>query len=314
MSNGFSAFVLGAGKGTRLRPLTEGLPKPLVPVWNRPLIEYAFDHLIGDLEVDRFLVNTHHCPEAYGSAFPDSNYRGRPIEFRHEPVLLDTAGGLDNIRDWLPEDESTILYNGDILTDLPLAAARAEHLERGNLVTMVLRSTGDELRVGYDPTGGVIVDLRGKLRPDWEDRRQFTGICFVSSAFLDWVRRGEIESIVFPILRAIEAGERIGGFVADEGSWSDLGERNSYLDAPRMLKVGIRTPAGERIHPTARVDPTAEIDVYSSVGPDARVGAGATIRESVLWERAVVADGARLERVVVRSGGSVSGERIDEDI
>ena len=69
-SGEIQAFVLGAGLGTRLRPLTEFLPKPLVPVCNRPLINYAFDHLMADLGVSRFLVNTHHCPDAYSEHFP----------------------------------------------------------------------------------------------------------------------------------------------------------------------------------------------------------------------------------------------------
>ncbi len=122
------AFILGAGLGTRLRPITDHVPKPLIPVRNRPLITYAFDHLIADLGVEEFAINTHHCPDAYRDAFPDHKYRDRPVYFRHEPVLLDTAGGIDNLRDWLPTEESFIVYNGDLLTDLPIRAALELHL------------------------------------------------------------------------------------------------------------------------------------------------------------------------------------------
>ena len=92
------AFVLAAGLGTRLRPLTDDLPKPLIPVGLKPLITFAFDHLIADLGVEEFIVNTHHCPEAYGEAFPTAEYRGRTLRFRHEPVLLDSAGGIKKHR------------------------------------------------------------------------------------------------------------------------------------------------------------------------------------------------------------------------
>jgi len=128
------AFVLGAGLGTRLRPLTERLPKPLVPVWNRPLITYAFDHIISDLGIQDFMVNTHHCPSAYDDAFPDGKYGDASLSFRHEPVLLDTAGGIDNIRDWLGKEEPFLVYNGDILTNLPLQKAWESHQESGNSV------------------------------------------------------------------------------------------------------------------------------------------------------------------------------------
>src|SRR5204862_2326676 len=84
-----TAFVLGAGLGTRLRPLTNRRPKPLIPVVNRPLISYAFDHLLG-VGVERLVVNTHWRAEAWQTAFPDSSYRGAPIAFRHEaPEVLE---------------------------------------------------------------------------------------------------------------------------------------------------------------------------------------------------------------------------------
>ena len=83
--------MLGAGLGERLRPLTEQLPKPLIPVFHRPLITYAFDHLRG-AGVNDFVVNTHHIPEAYALAFPDGRYGDARLRFRNEsPVRLETA-------------------------------------------------------------------------------------------------------------------------------------------------------------------------------------------------------------------------------
>lgn len=314
------AFILGAGLGTRLRPLTESLPKPLVPVWNRPLITYAFDHLIHDLGVESFAVNTHHCPAAYDEAFPSGSYRGRAVHFRLEPVLLDTAGGLDNLRDWLPRNEPFVVYNGDILTDLPLAAAVEQHRRGGDLVTLVLRSRGDELRVGFDTDRGKVVDLRGVLAPDWPHRFQFTGIYVVSPEFLDHLVPGKIESVVLPILEVIRTSGRIGGIVIDEGSWSDLGERGSYLESLGTLAGGF--PRYEvpdqteslRISPEAVISPGVSIDRLSSVGPGASIGEGAVLEESVVWPGGRVAAGARLKRVVVRGGQCASGVLEDTDL
>jgi len=318
MSGIRKAFILGAGLGTRLRPLTESLPKPLVPVWNRPLITYALDHLIADLGIEAFAINTHHCPDAYETAFPGAVYRQRPLLFRHEPSLLDTAGGIDNLRDWLPDKEPFLVYNGDILTDLPLAAALAQHRASGDLVTMILRSHGDELRVGFDPERHAVVDLRGVLVPDWPLRFQFTGIYVVSPDFLHHLVPGKIESVVLPMLEVIRNGGRIGGIVIDEGDWSDLGERVSYLASLPLLAGGFPryAAAGEgsaRIASSARIDPTAVIDVLSSVGDGAVIGAGSRLTESVIWPGAIVEPGADLRRVVVRSGLTVSGlhENVD---
>ncbi len=287
-----------------------------MPVWNRPLIEYAFEHLIHDLDVREFAVNTHHCPDAYAVAYPGATYRGMPIEFRHETILLDTAGGIANLRDWLPRDESFVVYNGDILTDLPLARAWTLHCESENLVTMVLRSSGDELRVGFDPESGRVVDLRGQIAPEWPLRYQFTGIYFVSPDFVDRLEPGKIESVVLPMLRCIEAGERIGGVVVDEGAWSDLGERGAYLDALKLRESGFPRylDGSGRLSAGAELSGDSLIDGASSVGAGARVGAGASIRESVVWPDGIVESGADLTRVVVRGGKVAAGALRDCDL
>jgi UTP-glucose-1-phosphate uridylyltransferase len=120
-----TAFVLGAGLGTRLRPLTEERPKPLVPLVHKPLITFAFDHLHA-VGVRRFVVNTHHRPQTYDAILNGKNgraeYRGCEVVFRHEPELLDTGGGIGNIRD-LVGNEPFLVHNGDVLADLRRALA-----------------------------------------------------------------------------------------------------------------------------------------------------------------------------------------------
>src|SRR6058998_3783300 len=90
------AFVLGAGLGTRLRPLTEDLPKPLVPIFHKPLITFALDHLI-DIGIQNFFINTHRLPETFAKAFPENSYSGTPLTLVNEPVLLETGGGIKNL-------------------------------------------------------------------------------------------------------------------------------------------------------------------------------------------------------------------------
>lgn len=315
------AFVLGAGLGTRLRPLTDSLPKPMVPLWNKPLLTYALDHLIADAGTERFLVNTHHCPEAYGEAFPGGMYRGRPVAFRHEPVLLDTAGGLDNVRDWLPAEESFLVYNGDILTDLPLAPAIESHERSGALVTMVLRSGGDLPNVAWDPASGAVRDMRDALGTVPElGRYQFTGIYVVRPAFLRFLVPGRIESVVMAFLRAIEAGDRIGGVLIDEGHWSDLGHRDGYLAASALLAAEPAFPRHGRaadcvrVSPGAEIAPTARVDDLTSVGSGCRIGDGASVAGSILWAGSGVAPGARLTRCIVRTGRTADGEAVDRDV
>ncbi|MDD5435628.1 MAG: sugar phosphate nucleotidyltransferase, partial [Nitrospira sp.] len=124
-----TAFILGAGLGTRLRPLTERCPKPLLPIGGRPIITYAMEQLLKT-GVDRFIINTHHCPEVYAEKFPYGQWHGIPVIFRYEPVLLDTAGGLKNIEDLLDKDEAILCYNGDVMSDLSLEMLMQAHEEK----------------------------------------------------------------------------------------------------------------------------------------------------------------------------------------
>ncbi len=304
------AFVLGAGLGTRLRPLTLQLPKPLIPVHHRPLMEYAFAHLHG-AGIREFIVNTHHLPEAYGTAFPGNEWRGCPVTFRHEPVLLETGGGLANVRDLLQDGGTFFVYNGDVFTDLPLAPALERHRADGNLVTLILRSTGHVKNVALNLPDGRIVDIRNAKGTGHPDQFQFTGLCVVEPEFLRYLPEpGKIESVVAAWLRAIESGERLGGVVIDDGLWLDLGDRASYLEAHRLVAPAF----GPRLHSSAHIAAGADIDDLSTIGPDCVVEAGAVIRQSVLWPAARVCPGARLTGCVVMSGHTAEGVAENQDL
>lgn len=314
------AFVLGAGLGTRLRPLTDQLPKPLIPVHHRPLISYAFAHLRG-VGAREFVVNTHHLPAAYDAAFPDGTWNGCPLTFRHEPVLLETGGGLANVADLFAGDESFLVYNGDILTDLPLAPLLEAHEASGNLVTLALRSGGGLRNVAFDEASGLVTDLRNALGSNSDRLFLFSGVYAVSPAFFRYLEPGRIESVVGAWLRAIRAGERVGGVVIDDGVWLDLGNRESYLAAHALgrrtvfpLHEPLTAEEAAPAHPGAVVSPEARVDEGSSIGPGAVVEAGATLENTVVWPGGVVKAGGRLKGCVVRSGSVAEGVLENADV
>ena len=309
------AFVLGAGLGTRLRPLTDRRPKPLVPLYGKPLITFGLDHLIAN-GVTSFVVNTHHCPEAYDRLLPGAHYCGLPIEYRHEPILLDTGGGIKNVEPFVGNDPF-VAYNGDILADFPLRPSIERHLRSGNLATLILRSSGGPLHV--QARGGRVTDIRGKLGNGSDPSYLFTGITVLSPEIFRHIPAGGIVSIIPIYLDLIRAGEKIGGDVVDDGLWFDLGSRDAYLAAHALLRPGGHrlthaqngwpVPVAENSH----VASNARLLGACAVGAGASVGDGAVLEDCVLWENAVVAPRSRLTRCVVRDGVEAGGTFADAD-
>lgn len=308
------AFVLGAGLGTRLRPLTERRPKPLVPVCNKPLITYAFDHVIA-AGVEEILVNTHHFAECYDEVIEDGYYRGRRVIRRHERQLLDTGGGISNIRD-LAGDEDLLVYNGDILTDLPLQRLMERHFESGCYATLALRSEGGPLQVSLDEDAGLITDIRGALGRSGTRQCLFSGIYVVSAEMMRRIPEGEPVSIVKVWLEMLRSGEgRVGGIVIDEGRWWDVGTIEQYLAVHRFFHTHGYWPAyvgnGGMPPVVAKSSEVAEgVRLVGATYLDegARVCAGAELSDCVVWAGGVVEAGARLSNVVVLDGACASGE------
>jgi len=305
-----TAFVLGAGLGTRLRPLTDSRPKPLVPVFNKPLITFAFDHLIAG-GVEKFVVNTHHRPEAYGQLLGESqgrcDYRGREIFFRHEPVLLETGGGIKNAADLLG-DEPFLVYNGDVLADFPLEPLLRAHAGSGNIATLALRSSGAERRIQFDAASGLITDMRGLIGGRPEPAFLFTGVSIVSPEIFDHIGDGQIVSIIPVLVDLMRRGARVGGVVIDDGVWFDIGNIEAYLEVHQILAADAHRfsylPENWR-QPVANgavVDPSVRLIGGSAVGEGARVGEGALLEDVVVWPGEIVQPSASLCRAVLAGG------------
>ena len=315
------AFILGAGLGTRLRPLTGRLPKPLVPMFHRPLAEWALAACAA-AGIRRFAINTHHLPVAWsdfgqaaaGPAQPPAGANGAPALARcwqgceltlfHEPELLETGGGLKNIAGWIGND-AVLVHNGDIFSTLPLQRLIAAHEASGLPVTLALRSHGEAKHIALDASGTRCSDIRGRLGRG-EGTHVFSGIYCVSPAFLDLLPAAEKISVIPAFLQLAAAGQ-LGAIVLDDGCWLDLGDRAAYLQAHRELQLG------PSLHPAASIGAGAHIE-RSVVGPGARVAAGAVLRDSVVWPGCRVAGDAVLDGCVVFSDIEVSGIHRAEDL
>jgi mannose-1-phosphate guanylyltransferase len=268
------AFILGAGLGTRLRPLTDVLPKPLVPLFHKPLAMWAVE-ACETAGCGRFAINTHHLPEKWKGFAAERN-----ITFFHEPVLLETGGGLKNIEGWV-EEGSLLIHNGDIFSSIDLGELVAAHERSGDEVTLAVRSAGGEKRISLGD-GGRVEDVRSEVR-GLPGTHVFTGIYCVNRSFLKRIPAGEVIAVI-PAFQDLVREGKIGAVVLDAGEWMDLGDVASYLAAHRKLRLQ---------------DP---------IHPEAVIGKGAVVTGSVIGKGAVIAPGARVTDSVVWPGARVDGE------
>jgi NDP-sugar pyrophosphorylase family protein len=279
------AFILGAGLGNRLRPLTDRLPKPLVPLFHRPLAAWAMEACARAGAQD-FAINTHHLPGAW-----ENFDLGVKPRFFHEPRLLETGGGLKNIQEWIGNDP-LLVHNGDIFSSMPLGALIAAHRESGLPVTLALRSHGLARHIALDSTGTRVTDIR-KMLGHADGTHIFSGIYCIQPSFLDLIPANEKISVIPAFLALAKLGQ-LGAITLDDGVWLDLGDRDSYLQAHRQLALA------PPIHPAACVDPAARLE-NSVVGPGAVIEAGAIVKNSVIWPNSRVSASADLDSCVVFS-------------
>ena len=301
------AFVLAAGLGTRLRPLTDELPKPLVPIFQKPLITFALDHLIA-AGIRRFVINTHRLPHLFERQFAEKSYRGRPVDLVNEPELLETGGGIRNAEPLL-HDGDFLTYSGDILTDVPLDSLMEEHFRAGNDVTLALRETGFKPSIAYQQ--GRIIDIgeRFGIAGDYD----FANIAVWSKKIFQRIPQRKI-SFIPVLLDWIKEGGKIGGLILNEGKWFNIGSSAQYVEVHRMIASENWSPdfindAGwaARIAKSATIDTGAQLRGLTILGADCYIGAGAILQDTIVWPGAQIASKSELQDCIVRTRQRAEG-------
>jgi len=309
------AFVLAAGLGTRLRPLTDELPKPLIPIFQKPLITFALDHLSG-VGVDKYVINTHRRPELFQSFFNRSDYAGQSVTLVHEPELLETGGGIKNAERYFGSDPF-ITYSGDILTDVNLQPLIEEHFRRRNDVTLALRDTGLASEIALRDHR--VVDIANRYGT--AGSLDFANIAVWNSGVFERIPPHKKISFIPILADWIGQGGKIGGFIMNDGKWFNISSRTEYLDVhrrilqedwkPHYVKISVWP---ERMAKSAIVDSSVELRGCSVVGEHCRVGAEAVLEDTILWPDAQIASQSQLHGCIVRSQKKASGIHRNIDI
>jgi NDP-sugar pyrophosphorylase family protein len=310
-------MVMAAGLGTRLRPLTDFLPKPMVPIANRPVLHHLLN-LLARHEIREVGVNIHVFPELIKAYFGDGSALGMSIRWSEEPTLLGTAGGTKRLEDFWGR-EAILVTSGDGLHDVDVTALLGHHRRTGGLATLAVKPVEDPSAYGV-----VILDRDTRIRgfqekPSRDEARSDLANCGVYVIEPELLDRVPPETFydfgtdMWPAL--VAAGEPVHAYTT-MAYWNDVGGldelRNSILDAVtgrvrisipgREIAPGVWAEEGCDIHPSATVEGPvvlgqnvvieagARIRGPAAIGADTRVGREAAIRSAALLPGSLVPD------------------------
>ena len=309
------AVVMAGGEGSRLRPLTSGRPKPLVPVANRPIMEHIVRHLARH-GVEDVVATVYYLADEIIEQFGDGDEMGVRLSYVRETVPLGTAGAVKNAEGKLGEG-TFLIVSGDALTDLDVGAALAFHREKGAAATLVLARVPNPLEFGV-----VVTDDEGRVqrfleKPTWSEvfsDTVNTGMYFVEPEVLGLMEPGRTydwSADIFP--KMLVQGMPVFGYVMD-GYWADVGSLGQYREAQEDLlsgKVDLPVPGEERwpgvwVGANTTIDPTAELVPPVCLGRGVRVKANARLGPvAVVGDHAMIEEGANLDRATVWEGAYV---------
>jgi mannose-1-phosphate guanylyltransferase len=295
------AVVLVGGFGTRLRPLTLSKPKQMLPVVHRPMIDWVVGHL-APFGVDEAILSLGYKPDAFIEAFPDSTCAGVRLRYAVEPEPLDTAGAVGFAAREAGIEETFLVVNGDVFTDLDVRSLVEFHRARGAEGTLHLTPVDDPSMFGVVPTdddGRVIAFIEKPPRDEAPTNLINAGTYVLEPSVLDRIasdRKVSIEREVFPAM----ASEGRLYAMSTNDYWLDTGTPQQYLQANIDLLSGRRGRAFEGIHPTAIIDDAASVE-RSVISAGCRIGSGAIVHDSVLMEAVTVEAGASVSTSVIGS-------------
>jgi mannose-1-phosphate guanylyltransferase/phosphomannomutase len=335
------AVIMAGGEGTRLRPLTSNQPKPMVPILNRPVMEYSIE-LLKKYKIEDIVATLQFLPQLIKNYFGDGTDMNVNLNYATEETPLGTAGSVKNAEDFL--DERFIVISGDGLTDIDLKKAIDFHKKNSAMVTIVLKSIENPLEFGV-----VITDENGKIqrfleKPTWGEVFSDTintGIYILEPEIFEYIPENKIFDFskdLFPLL--LKKGMPLYGFVA-EGYWCDIGNLNQYLQAHKDIldkKAKIEPPGikmlediwvgdGAIVHPSAdlegpvvigqhaKIEAETKIGEYSVIGNNVFISNEAHTHRSIIWENSYIGPNVILHGAVVgRNCDIKQGARLEQGV
>jgi NDP-sugar pyrophosphorylase family protein len=315
------AVVLVGGEGTRLRPLTLETPKPMVPIMNVPFLERTLLRLRA-AGIDEVILPAGYLPAAISSYFGDGSRFGLTIDYVVEETPLGTAGAIKNVAQFIKGP--FFVLNGDVLTSLDLRKMLALHQQKQGMGVLHLIRVDDPSAFGcvvHDEAGKVSAFVEKPKREEAPTNEINAGTYLLDPAILDLIPEGRMVSIERETFPLVVAGARPLYAYTTNDYWVDLGSPDAYLRAhrdvfnggmPLGIEQGTSGPGAKDVPATSCISPVfvgagvriatgASVGPYVVLGDRSSIGAGASVRNSVLWDAVTVEDGAVVDGAIVAS-------------
>ena len=296
------AMILAAGFGTRLLPLSLGLPKALMPVGNVPVIDRVIESL-KDHGVTDIVVNAHHHYHQLARHLHSGFSFGVPVQVLVERVILGTGGGIRNTEGFWDADPF-IVINSDVLTDINLSEAYEYHISHGTLATLILHERKPFNQVQVDSNSNIL-DFGDKDSPG---RLAFTGIHIIDPDLLHHIPRAVFSDIITCYRNLIRSGKPIRGHIVRGHYWYDIGTVESYVLANKEFLREKQFLLGNPV----QIHNSVKLEEWAIVGDNVRIEEGVEISRSVLWENVAVRKGRRIVDSIVTSWNDVGRDLINE--
>jgi len=320
------AMIMAAGVGSRLDPLTQDVPKPLVPIANRPMMDLLFEKLLN-IPVKDVIANTHYKAEKIIERYKNNDI-GINFSSIHEKTLSGTAGGVKKCQFFFDEGEDFLVLSADGLSNANLPAAIESHKKSGAIASLGVKKIALEEIPNF---GVVVTDSEGFVtgfqeKPSIQEAKSDfinTGIYIFNYEIFNYIPADtfyDFAKNVFPDL--LSKGIKINTFPVDE-YWSDIGTIDQYVQSTKDFfnnlyeikhSAILETPEGAHISDKSYIAPSASLQGYNTIGKNCIIGKNVMLKNCIIWDDVQIKDNTKLENCVIASHSEINADMINQVI
>ena len=316
MKNSIKAMIMSAGVGSRLEPLTKFVPKPLVPIANKPVMDILFDNLLS-IGIKDVVCNTYYLADKIINRY-ENNSHGLNFNYIKEETLSGTAGGVKKCQFFFEKGDTFVVLSADGLSNADIEKGIEIHRQSGAIATIGVKKIAMEEVPHF---GVVVTDSNGFItefqeKPSIEEAKSNlinTGIYIFDYKIFEYIPENTFYDFAKNVFPKLLSEHAINTFMVNE-YWSDIGTIGQYIQSTKDLFEGkytcehapiVKCEKGAYISSSSNIPSDVEFVGYSTIGKDVKIGRNVVIENSIIWDNVTIGDGVHLTNCVIASNCSI---------